>query len=106
MNEVLIVGAGPTGLATACLLRQLNVQVRIVDRSPAPAKLAKAMVLWSRSLEVLDELGIAGAALAAGEPLKCATYSEESHLLATVRTDRVPGTRWQPLILPQHELER
>jgi 2-polyprenyl-6-methoxyphenol hydroxylase-like FAD-dependent oxidoreductase len=44
VTDVLVVGAGPTGLTLACLLRRRGVDVRVVDRPPAPAPLAKAMV--------------------------------------------------------------
>jgi len=106
MTDVLVVGAGPTGLALACLLRSHGVDVRVLDRLAAPASLARAMVLWSRSLEILADLKVADAALAAGIALERARYLDGDRLLASVRTNRVPGTRWQPLVLPQHLLER
>ena len=106
MTDVLVVGAGPTGLTIACLLRASGLDVRIVDRLPAPTPLAKAMVVWSRSLEVLEGLDLAKAAVAAGIGLRHARYLDGDRLLASVRTDRIAGTRWQPLLLPQHTLER
>lgn len=105
MSEVLVVGAGPSGLTLACLLRGQGVQVRVVDRLARPSRLAKAMVLWSRTLEILDVIGIADAAVAAGVDLARAVYLDGGRTLASVRTNRVPGTSRQPLILPQHVLE-
>ena len=106
MTDVLVVGAGPTGLTLACLLRRQGIAVRVVDRLAEPAKLAKATIIWSRSLEILDELGIAGMAVDAGIALEHGRFLDGTKELASTRTDCVPGTRWQPLILPQEQLER
>lgn len=105
MTEILVIGAGPTGLALACLLASHGTEVRVVDRLTAPSPLAKAMVVWSRSLEILDGLGIARDAAAAGLALERARYLDGSRVLASVRTNRIRGTSWQPLILPQNALE-
>jgi 2-polyprenyl-6-methoxyphenol hydroxylase-like FAD-dependent oxidoreductase len=104
--EVLIVGAGPTGLTLGCLLRRYGVQVRLVDRLAAPAPLAKAMVVWSRSLEIMDEIGAAGPALEYCVPLERARYLVGDRLLASVRTNAIRGTLWQPIIIPQQDLEQ
>lgn len=106
MSDVLVTGAGPTGLTLACLLQRQGIDVRVVDRLAGPADVTKAMVLWSRSLEVLEEIGIAHEVDAAGGRLEHARYLAGGTELATVRTDVVPGTRWQPVILPQNMLER
>ncbi|WP_329158470.1 FAD-dependent monooxygenase [Streptomyces anulatus] len=66
MTDVLIVGAGPTGLVLACDLARRGVAVRIVDRSPAPPRTSRAKGPNPRSLEILDDLGVAEEVLAAG----------------------------------------
>lgn len=105
-TEVLIVGAGPTGLTLGCLLRRYGVQVRLVDRLAEPAPLAKAMVVWSRSLEIMDEIGAATPALGFCVPLERARYLVGDRLLASVRTNAIEGTLWQPIIIPQQDLEQ
>lgn len=57
--RVLIVGAGPTGLFAACELARYGVSVRIIDRAPARSAHSKALGVQARSLEVLDQGGIA-----------------------------------------------
>ena len=106
MTDVLVVGAGPTGLTLACLLRRHGIDVRVVDRLTEPVDQAKALFIWSRSLEILEGIGVASAAVTAGISLKCTRYLQGPRLLACLRTDRIPGTRWQPLGLPQAILER
>ncbi|MFD7744716.1 FAD-dependent monooxygenase [Streptomyces sp. NPDC059698] len=66
MTDVLIVGAGPTGLVLACDLARRGVAVRIVDRSPVPPRTSRAKGPNPRSLEILDDLGVAEEVLAAG----------------------------------------
>lgn len=64
--EVLIAGAGPTGLTLACDLARRGVSVRIIDASDAPFPGSRAKGLQPRSLEVLDDLGVSGRLVAAG----------------------------------------
>ncbi|WP_174240883.1 FAD-dependent oxidoreductase [Granulicella sp. S190] len=56
--EVLIVGAGPTGLALACDLARRRVAFKIIDLAPAYFIGSKGKGLQPRSLEVLDDFGI------------------------------------------------
>ena len=53
-TSVLIVGAGPVGLTLACELTRYRIPVRIVDKAPQRADKSKAIVIWSRTLELLD----------------------------------------------------
>jgi 2-polyprenyl-6-methoxyphenol hydroxylase-like FAD-dependent oxidoreductase len=56
-TEVLVVGAGPTGLTLAVDLARRGVAVRVIERDAAPNRASKAKGIQSRSLEVLDDLG-------------------------------------------------
>ena len=50
--DVLVVGAGPTGLAAALMLAHRRVAVRIIDTAEAPSTTSKALAVNSRTLEV------------------------------------------------------
>ncbi|GIE87876.1 FAD-dependent monooxygenase [Actinoplanes regularis] len=56
--EVLVVGAGPTGLMLANWLTRLGVQVLVVDGKDGPTRESRALVVQARSLEIYDQLGI------------------------------------------------
>ncbi|WP_235022848.1 FAD-dependent monooxygenase [Amycolatopsis alkalitolerans] len=56
--DVLVVGAGPTGLTTALQAHDNGATVRIVERRPDPFRPSRAMVMHSRTLESLRPLGV------------------------------------------------
>ncbi|HZD68745.1 MAG TPA: FAD-dependent monooxygenase [Actinomycetes bacterium] len=64
--DVLIVGAGPTGLALAALLRALGTTVRIIDRQADPVHESRALAIQPRTLEILAGLGISHSLLESG----------------------------------------
>ena len=66
-TDVLIIGAGPTGLMLACQLAKRNVRVAIVDRNPGPSVQTKALGVQARTLEIYAWLGIANQALELGK---------------------------------------
>lgn len=58
--DVVVVGAGPTGLTLACSLRLHGLSVRVVDRAPGPATTSRANFLHARGSEVLGRIGALG----------------------------------------------
>ena len=58
-TEVLVVGAGPTGLVLALWLAHLGVRVRIVDKTAAPGTTSRALVVHARILEFYDQIDLA-----------------------------------------------
>ena len=72
--DVVIAGAGPTGLALAGFLRAGGVRVLLVDRAPRRTTEARASVLHSRGIEILDTLGAAGPLVDEGVPIDSAAY--------------------------------
>lgn len=67
-TQVLVVGAGPTGLTLAAELRRRGVECRLIDLLEEPQHWDRATVLKPRSLEHFESLGIAERFLAAGTP--------------------------------------
>jgi 2-polyprenyl-6-methoxyphenol hydroxylase-like FAD-dependent oxidoreductase len=65
-TTVLIVGAGPTGLALACDLARREVSFRIIDKADKYFAGSRGKGLQPRSLEVLDDLGVIGKVLESG----------------------------------------
>jgi 2-polyprenyl-6-methoxyphenol hydroxylase-like FAD-dependent oxidoreductase len=63
---VLIVGAGPTGLALALWLTRMGVRVRIVDKTAEPGTTSRALAVQARTLELYRQVGIADAIVARG----------------------------------------
>ncbi|MGW4896633.1 FAD-dependent monooxygenase [Kitasatospora sp. NPDC004240] len=66
--DVLVVGAGPTGLTLACDLTRRGVDVLLVEASAALFPGSRGKGLQPRTLEVLDDLGLTDAVRAAGAP--------------------------------------
>jgi 2-polyprenyl-6-methoxyphenol hydroxylase-like FAD-dependent oxidoreductase len=58
-TDVLIAGAGPTGLVLALWLQRLGVRVRIVDKVAEPGTTSRALVLHARTMELYHQIGIA-----------------------------------------------
>jgi 2-polyprenyl-6-methoxyphenol hydroxylase-like FAD-dependent oxidoreductase len=96
-TTVLVVGAGPCGLAMAAQLRRLGVDVTVVDAESRPHTGSRAILLWPPVREVLDELGLAeDAARAAVRPAALHYH------LGSGGSARVPlGASDLPLVLPQ-----
>ena len=65
-TDVLIVGAGPTGLMLANQLGRRGIRALIIDRHSGPAQQSRAMGVQARTLEIYSQLGIAGRALELG----------------------------------------
>lgn len=57
--QVLVVGAGPTGLVLAAQLLARGIATRIIDRSDGPALESRAVSVHARTLELLDTMGLA-----------------------------------------------
>jgi len=65
-TDVLIVGAGPTGLMLANQLARRGVRPVIIDRHSGPAQQSRAMAVQARTLEIYSKMGIADNALRLG----------------------------------------
>lgn len=68
VKDVLIVGAGPTGLALGIDLRRRGISVKVVEQSQQLFPGSRGKGIQPRTLEVLEDLGVIKAILAAGGP--------------------------------------
>jgi len=64
-TDVVVVGAGPTGLTMAARLAQLGVAHVVVDANAGPTRESRATLVHAATLEILDELGVADELIAA-----------------------------------------
>ena len=106
--QVLIVGAGPVGMTVASELARFGVAVRIVDKAAQRTDKSKALVVWSRTLELLDR-GPGGAApfIEAGfKALAVNIVASDGQLMGRVAMDSVTSPYPYGLMLPQSETER
>ncbi|KAE8356864.1 FAD binding domain-containing protein [Aspergillus coremiiformis] len=69
-TDVLIVGAGPTGLVMALWLTRQGVSVRIIDKSEAKASTSRAMAIHARTLELYRQLDLAEDVVANGHKIE------------------------------------
>src|ERR1700743_949176 len=106
MPQVLIVGAGPVGLTAAAELARYGVSVRIIDKSPHPTQTSKALVVWSRTLELMDRMGCTPAFLDAGLRAQAASIRSGNTVLALNRFDDVASAYNFGLMIPQRDTER
>ena len=69
--DVLIAGAGPTGMVLALALAIEGIRVCIVDLAEGPGTTSRAMAVQARTLELYRPLGLADEVAAAGRPNPC-----------------------------------
>lgn len=107
--DVLVVGAGPTGLFLALLLAKLGVRVRIVDAEPQPGSTSRALAVQARTLELYRQTGLVDGVLARALVLRKVNFWRRGDQVAHVDlTDVGRGHSPFPfgVIFPQDEHER
>ncbi len=106
MIDVLIAGAGPTGLTLAIDLARRGVQCRLIDKADAPATTSRALAVQARTLECFEYLGIADRAVAAGMPMHGVRLHGDGKLVAHVTFQQIETRYPFVLVLPQAGTER
>jgi 2-polyprenyl-6-methoxyphenol hydroxylase-like FAD-dependent oxidoreductase len=104
-TEVVIAGAGPTGLALGCVLAAEGVPFVMVDRQPEGANTSRAAVIHARTLEVLDALRVTDRLRAEGHVVPRFVLRDRDRALATLRFDRLPTRYPYTLMIPQYRTE-
>ena len=103
--DVVVVGAGPTGLTLACTLRAAGLDVVVLDRVAAGASTSRAAVIHARTLEVLDELDVTRRLLEEGTVVPVFTIRDRDRLLARLEFGDLPTRYPYTLMLPQSRTE-
>ena len=107
--DVLIVGAGPTGLVLALWLARLGVRVRIIDKTSGPGTTSRALAVQARTLEFYQQMGLADAVVARGRKIAAANlWVSGRHVARAPFGDFGAGISPYPyaLIYPQDEHEQ
>jgi 2-polyprenyl-6-methoxyphenol hydroxylase-like FAD-dependent oxidoreductase len=104
--QVLIVGAGPTGLVLAAELLARGVATRIIDKGDGFALESRALALHARTLEVLDLMGVAERFIDVGQIVRRFTFYSEGRRLLTLKLAN-NGSRYGFMLnLSQDDTER
>lgn len=101
-SDVLVVGAGPSGLVAACELLRRGVRVRIIDKRRERTTSPRALALWPPALRILADVGIGEEIRGASTEITSFRYLSTGRTVATVAF----GARDASRTLPQHEIER
>lgn len=107
-TDVLIIGAGPTGLTLAIALRRRGVSCRIVDKNDAPTTQSRAIAIHARTLELFAEMGVVDDILATGVRWRAFAYCVGGRERVRLPLHGIAGGTPYPFIhgLPQNETER
>src|SRR5581483_10491232 len=104
--DVLIVGAGPVGLAMACELLRHGVHCRIIDQQVGPVQTSRALNVQARTMEVFENMGVIDQILAAGTKARGLTIYDGERILLRMSLQHIREEESQYpflLILPQSQ---
>jgi 2-polyprenyl-6-methoxyphenol hydroxylase-like FAD-dependent oxidoreductase len=104
-TDVVIAGAGPTGLALGCVLAAEGVPFVLVDRQAEGANTSRAAVIHARTLEVLEALQVTDRLCAEGLVVPRFILRDRDRALATIRFDHLPTRHPYTLMIPQYRTE-
>lgn len=104
-SEVLIVGAGPTGLTLACALARHGCPFRLIDQEPSPPPESRALAVHARTLEIFEDLGIVEPLIARGKKLHRASFHAGGEELGHVSFVDVPSRFPFVVSVPQRVTE-
>jgi 2-polyprenyl-6-methoxyphenol hydroxylase-like FAD-dependent oxidoreductase len=105
-TEVLVVGAGPVGLAVAASLAGHGHDVTVVDRQATGANTSRAAVVHARTLEMLERIGVSKRLAGLGIHARQFSIRDGDRELVPVRFDELPTEYPYTLMVPQNVTEQ
>jgi 2-polyprenyl-6-methoxyphenol hydroxylase-like FAD-dependent oxidoreductase len=105
-TDVLVIGAGPTGLTLAATLLSRGIRVAVVDKLAEGANTSRAAAVNARTLEVLEELDVARRMVKAGLIAPRFTMRQGRRILMPVDFSQLPTDHPYTLMLSQADTER
>ena len=105
-TEVLVVGAGPVGLAVAASLAGHGRDVTVVDRQAKGANTSRAAVIHARTLEMLERIGVSDRLTGLGIHASQFSIRDGDRELVPVRFDRLRTKYPYTLMVPQNITEQ
>ena len=104
-TDVLIIGAGPTGLSLSIALHQRGVAHVLIDRLEQGQNTSRAGVIHAQTLESMRELGVTERLTALGMKLDTFTIRDRDHALLKLGFQSLPSAFPYLLMLPQNITE-
>ena len=105
-NQILIAGAGRSGLALAAELSRRGVSTAIIDRQAAGANTSRACVVHARTMEVLERLGVTRDLLAEGVKVPIFRIRDRDRPLLTINFSEIPSSYQFTLMISQNRIEQ
>ena len=105
-TDVLVIGAGPTGLALAASLVARGIATTVVDRAPEGANTSRAAVVNARTLEVLEHLDVTRRLVKEGVQAPVFSIRDHGRTLIPIDFSALPTQYPYSLMVPQSTTER
>ena len=104
-TDVLVVGAGPTGLSLACRLARRGIDHLVVDHAPPGANISHGAVVHARTLEVLDNIDASAPLIRRGVAVQHFTLRDGDEKLLAAHFSELPTRYPFALMVPQSTAE-
>ena len=104
--DVLVVGAGPTGLVLAAELVRHGASCRVIDAAPAPTGQSRAIGIQARTLELLQSMGLADAFVERGLHVHAVNLYSGAKPIVRLAFEGLESAFPYVLTLAQSETER